>query len=122
MTCSDSCPPSIALPCTFKDCTWGGFTWRLDSTDSTEFDAVLSSAVFQLQTEAGAAALTLSSATAGQITIVNSAAREWVVRVEPRILDLDAGNYSFALQLTDADGVRQPWLTGTLTVKPDPIV
>ena len=122
MTCCPSSPPFIELPCTFSTCTWPGFTWRIDSTDATEFDAVLSSAAFQLQNEDGTAALTLTSATAGQVTLNVTTARAWSITVEPRILSLDPGNYSWALETTDADGVKQPRLLGTLTVKPDPIV
>jgi hypothetical protein len=120
-----SCQPTIPfieLPPTFSTCTWPGLTWRIDSTDSTEFDAVLSSAAFQLQTESGTAALTLSSATAGQVTLNNTAARAWDITVDPRILSLAAGNYAWALETTDADGVVKPILIGSLQINPDPIL
>ena len=112
-------PPFVHLPCTYKDATWDGLTWRITSTDSSEFDAVLSSAKFQLKDFNGAAALTLTSATAGQITLNKTAARQWDITVESRILSLDAGIYSWALETTDADGVIKPRLIGDLKINAD---
>jgi len=111
--------PFVHLPCTYKDATWDGLTWRITSTDSTEFDAVLSSAKFQLKDSNGAAALTLTSATAGQVTLNKTAARQWDITVESRILSLDAGIYSWALETTDADGVIKPRLIGDLKINAD---
>jgi len=112
-------PPFVHLPCTYKDATWDGLTWRITSTDSTEFDAVLSSAKFQLKDSNGAAALTLTSATAGQVTLNKTAARQWDITVESRILSLDAGIYSWALETTDADGVIKSRLIGDLKINAD---
>jgi hypothetical protein len=112
-------PPFVHLPCTYKDATWDGLTWRITSTDSTEFDAVLSSAKFQLKDSNGAATLTLTSATAGQVTLNKTAARQWDITVESRILSLDAGIYSWALETTDADGVIKPRLIGDLKINAD---
>jgi hypothetical protein len=112
-------PPFVHLPCTYKDATWDGLTWRITSTDSTEFDAVLSSAKFQLKDSNGAAALTLTSATAGQVTLNKTAARQWDITVESRILSLDAGIYSWALETTDANGVIKPRLIGDLKINAD---
>ena len=120
MTCKHPSIPLIDLPPTFRDCTWPGLTWRIDSTDGTDFDAVLSSAVFQLQSSTGASVLTLTSATAGQVTLNDTAAQAWDITVEPRILSIDAGNYAWYLETTDADGVKNPVLVGTLTVFSDP--
>jgi hypothetical protein len=122
MSCCPSSPPAIELPCAFKGATWDGLTWRIDSTDSTEYDAVLSSARFQLQDSAGAAVLTLTSAVGGEITLNVTTARLWSVTVESRLLTIDAGIYSWALETTDADGTVKVQLIGTLTVKPDLIL
>ena len=119
MSCCPSSPPAIELPCAFKGATWDGLTWRIDSTDGTDYDAVLSSARFQLQDSAGAAVLTLTSAVGSEITLNVTTARLWSVTVEKRLLTLDAGIYSWALETTDADGTVKVQLIGTLTVKPD---
>jgi hypothetical protein len=122
MSCCPSSPPAIDLPCAFKGATWDGLTWRVDSTDGTDYDAVLSSARFQLQDSAGAAVLTLTSAVGSEITLNVTTARLWSVTVEKRLLTLDAGIYSWALETTDADSTIKVQLIGTLTVKPDLIL
>ena len=122
MSCCPSSPPAIELPCAFKGATWYGLTWSIDSTDGTDYDAVLSSARFQLQDSAGAAVLTLTSAVGSEITLNVTTARLWSVTVESRLLTLDAGIYSWALETTDADGTVKVQLIGTLTVKPDLIL
>ena len=121
MSCCQS-PPAIELPCAYKGTTWDGLTWRIDSTDGTEYDSVLSSARFQLQGSTGAAVLTLSSAVGGEITLNVTTAKLWSVTVENRLLTIDAGIYSWALEMTDAAGVIKVQLIGTLTVKPDLIL
>jgi hypothetical protein len=122
MSCCPSSPPAIELPCAFKGATWDGLTWRVDSTDGTDYDAVMSSARFQLQDSAGTAVLTLTSAVGTEITLNVTTARLWSVTVEKRLLTLDAGIYSWALETTDADGTIKVQLIGTLTVKPDLIL
>jgi hypothetical protein len=122
MSCCPSSPPAIELPCAFKGATWDGLTWRVDSTDGTDYDAVLSSARFQLQDSAGAAVLTLTSAVGTEITLNVTSVRLWSVTVEKRLLTLNAGIYSWALETTDADGTIKVQLIGTLTVKPDLIL
>jgi hypothetical protein len=122
MSCCPSSPPAIELPCAFKGATWDGLTWRIDSTDGTDYDAVLSSARFQLQDSAGAAVLTLTSAVGSEITLNVTSARLWSVTVEKRLLTLDAGIYSWALETTDAESTIKVQLIGTLTVKPDLIL
>jgi hypothetical protein len=122
MSCCPSSPPAIELPCAFKGATWDGLTWRVDSTDGTDYDAVLSSARFQLQDSAGAAVLTLTSAVGSEITLNVTSARLWSVTVEKRLLTIDAGIYSWALETTDAASTIKVQLIGTLTVKPDLIL
>ena len=108
------------LPETHKGCTWDGLSWSV-SSDATEYAATLASARFQIQDEDGNAALTLTSATAGQVTLNTTTAGAWDITVEPRTLTLDAGSYSYALETTDADGVIKPQMAGTLTILDEPI-
>jgi hypothetical protein len=122
MSCCPSSPPAIELPCAFKGATWDGLTWRIDSTDGTDYDAVLSSARFQLQDSTGAAVLTLTSAVGSEITLNVTTARLWSVTVEKRLLTLDAGIYSWAIETTDSESTVKVQLIGTLTVKPDLIL
>lgn len=122
MTCCSSSPPVVELPCAYKGATWDGLTFRIDSTDGTEYDAVLSSARFQLQDSAGAAVLTLTSAVGSEITLNVTTPKLWSITVEKRLLTLDAGIYSWALETTDADGTIKVQLVGTLSVKPDLII
>jgi len=122
MSCCPSSPPAIELPCAFKGATWDGLTWRIDSTDGTDYDAVLSSARFQLQDSAGVAVLTLTSAVGSEITLNVTSPKLWSVTVESRLLTLDAGIYSWALETTDAAGTIKLQLIGTLAVKPDLIL
>lgn len=122
MSCCTSSPPTVELPCAFKGATFDGFTWRIDSTDGTDYDAVLTSARWQLQDSAGNAALTLTSAVGSEITLNVTTPKLWSITVEKRLLTLDAGIYSWALETTDADGTIKVQLIGTLTIKPDLIL
>ena len=123
MSCCPSSPPVVELPCAFKGATWDGLTWSIDSLDDdTEYSAVLSSARFQLQDSAGAAVLTLTSAVGTEITLNVTTARLWSLTVESRLLTLDAGIYSWALETTDADGTIKVQIVGTLMVNPDLIL
>lgn len=122
MSCCPSSPPAIELPCAFKGATWDGLTWRIDSTDGTDYDAVLTSARWQLQDSAGTAALTLTSAVGSEIVLNVTTPKLWSITVEKRLLTLDAGIYSWALETTDASGTIKVQLIGTLTIKPDLIL
>jgi len=111
--------PTIELPHAYKDETWDGLTWEIVSTDSTEFDATLASAKFQIKDTTGVKVLTLSSAVAGEVAINNATARQWSVTIEQRLMTLNAGIYSWALETTDADGVVKTRMIGTLIVNAD---
>ena len=114
----------IELPATFKGKKWGGFTWSVTSVDAgdTEFEGVLSLARFQLQNSSGEAVLTLSSATVGQVTLNETAANAWSVTVEPRILSLDAGVYSWGLETTAFGDLPQVQISGSIEIKSDPVI
>jgi len=65
--------------------------------------------------------LTLSSATAGQITINTATAYAWSFTVEPRALNLAAGTYSFAVEVTDSAGVvDKDFMAGIQEIITDP--
>jgi hypothetical protein len=117
-------PLKFPLPETFAGKTWDGLTWTVSAVEAeeTEYDAALTSARFQFQDADGAVALTLSSATAGQVTINTATANAWSITVEPRILTLTAGTYTYGLETTDADGREKPRMAGTIVIKPDPVV
>jgi len=115
---------NVKLPDTFKGDTWDGLTWAIVSVDAddTRFASALSLCRFELQTLAGVAALSLTSATAGQVTINTTTANAWSVTVEPRILSIAAGEYIYGLEFTDADGVVKTYLSGSLTILADPVI
>jgi len=115
---------NIEIPSVFKSETWDGLTWRLLSVDtgSTEFSGTLSLVRFQIQDCDGNAVLTLSSATAGQVTINNAAPNLWDVTIEPRVLSIDPGEYSWGLETTDDDGVVKHRIGGTIPIKADQVV
>jgi len=66
--------------------------------------------------------LTLNSTVAGEITLNVTTARLWSITVENRLLTVNAGIYSWALETTDAANRVKVQLVGTLTVKPDLIL
>ena len=115
---------AVTLPDVFQSETWDGLTWAIDSVSDgeTEFASVLSSARFQLQDTSGSVVLTLSSATAGEVTINESGANAWSVTVEPRVLTLSGGIYSWGLETTDADGVIKIPFAGTIKIKGDLVI
>ena len=122
-----ACPSNIVkadLPDAFKGCTCDGLTWALTSVDDdvTEYAAVLSLAVFQLQDSDGAAALTLSSAVSGEVTLNATGANAWSITVEPFIVSVATGVYSLALVATDDSARKTCVLQGTLRVHAPPIL
>lgn len=116
-------PQNFSLPDTISNDTWDGLTWALESVDAgdTEFAGTLTLARFQLQDSTGAVALTITSATAA-VTIDVATANLWEVTVEPRILALAAGIYSYGLELTDNTGFVKTVIGGPLRIKPDPVI
>jgi hypothetical protein len=117
-------PLNFPLPDAFKGCTWPGLTWTVTAVDDgdTEFAAALVSAKFQMQDSSGNAILTLSSAVSGEVTLNATTANAWSITVEGRIMTAAAGNYTYALETTDADGIVSPRMSGTIRVNPDPTI
>jgi uncharacterized surface anchored protein len=118
-----NCKPNrfaYKLPDTDKGCTWDGLTVTIIS-DDTEYASALSIARFQLQTSTGTIALTLTSATAGEVTINDATAGQWSMTVESRVLTLDAGSYAWALETQDATGIVKKQLGGSLAILPEPV-
>lgn len=116
MSCNDS-PFGIVLDPVFAGDTWGGLTVAMDST-GTEFAANLSSVRMQWRDDDNTAQLTLTSAD-NEITITDAAS--WEITVEPVVLTLAAGYYSWAIETTDADGTIKTRLGGTHQIKSDPV-
>lgn len=101
-----SCPlKNIELETVASGETWGGLTLTITDSDDTQFSGTLSAVTMTWKNSTGAVALTLSSATAGQITINTATAYAWSFTVEDRILSLPADIYTWAIRVTDADGL-----------------
>jgi hypothetical protein len=117
-------PLNIPLVAEFSGKTWDGLTWSVSDVapDDTEYAATLASARFQLQNSAGVAVLTLSTANADEMTINESAANAWSVTVEPHILTVASGVYSYGLETTDADGRIKIKIAGTLEINHNPVL
>jgi hypothetical protein len=115
---------NYTLPETFTGTTWSGLTWAVSVTgdDETEFASELVSARFQLRSETGGVALTLSSENAEEVTLESTAADAWSIIVEKQDLTIAPGTYTYGLETTDADGITKPRMAGTLLVKPDPVI
>jgi hypothetical protein len=99
--------------------TWGGLTFTIDASDDTAYAAALTRVRMSWRA-AGAVALTLDSAVAGQITIATATAYGWSFTVEPRALALDPGFYTWAIEVTSAAGIDKDLLSGTQQIIPDP--
>ena len=101
--------------------TWGGLTFTIDESDDTQYAAILSRVRMTWKTSAGVAAITLDSNTEGHITITTATPYAWSFTVEPRLLSLSTGTYSWSIETTDADGVvDKNRLSGTHRITPDP--
>jgi len=112
---------NIALDETVTGETFDGFTLTIDSSDDTKFADTLSLVRMSWRDESGTVVLTLSSATAGQITINTATAYAWSFTVEPRTLSLTAGFYSWAVETTDSAGVKdKDFMRGTHSIITDP--
>jgi hypothetical protein len=117
-------PLNITLPSSFSGDTWDGFTWTVSDVppEDTEFSGTLVKAIFQLQNSEKVPVLNLSSATAGQVTINTATPNAWSVTVEPRILTIPAGVYSYGLQTTDSDGVKKTRIAGVFEAPGAPVI
>ena len=117
---------SIQLPDTYSGDTWDGLTWEIESVDAddTEHAGTLTQAVFQITDSTGAGALNLDSDTVDDAVTLNATTpNAWSVTVEPRVLSLAAGSYSWALRLFDDSAAperRKVKIFGTLGVKANP--
>jgi hypothetical protein len=118
---------SISLPDTYSGDTWDGLTWEIESVDAddTEHAGTLTQAIFRLTGPSGDAALSLDSDDAEDgVTLNETAPNAWSVTVEPRIMTLAAGVYSWALRLFDDSATperRKVRIGGTLRINANPI-
>lgn len=99
--------------------TWSGLTFTIDSSDDTAYASALTRVRMSWRA-AGAVALTLDSAAAGQITIANPTAYAWSFTVEPRALALAAGFYTWAIETTAGAITDKDLLSGTQQITTDP--
>ena len=112
---------NIELPDIAAGETWGGLTFAITASDDTDYAAALSRVRMSWKNYAGTVSQTLDSNTAGHITISTATAYGWVFTVNPRVLSLAAGTYTWAIETTDAGSrVNKDALTGTQQVTPDP--
>lgn len=112
---------NINLKATASGETWNGLTFRIDESDDTQFGSALSRVRMTWKPATGASVLTLDSNTSGQITITTATAYAWGFTVEPRILSLSSGIYSWSIETTDSTGViDKNKISGTHQILPDP--
>ena len=115
---------NISLPKTYAGDTWDGLTWAIsDAAGDTEYAGTLTLVRFQLQDSSGAAVLTLTSADPAAVSINSAAPYGWSVTVEPRVLALAPGDYTFGLEFSDDSTTParvKTRLAGTLEILPDP--
>jgi len=115
---------NITLPKTYSGDTWDGLTWAVsDAAGDTEYAGALTLVRFQLQDSGGAAVLTLTSADPAAVTLNSAAPYAWSATVEPRILTLPPGDYTFGMEFTDDSTTParvKTRLAGTLEILPDP--
>lgn len=111
--------PSIAANWTMSPIyhgdTWDGFTLSA-SSDGTAFSDPLDLVTIVFADKDGTVGLTLTSAAGADITIDNASA--WTFTVKPiDVFPLAAGNWSFAIHMTDdADRIKTR-IVGTKLVK-----
>jgi hypothetical protein len=117
-----ACPlKNIELERTASGETWGGLTMNITDSDDTQFSGTLSAVAMTWKNSAGAVALTLFSATAGQITINTATPYAWSFTVEDRIITLPAGFYTWAIRVADTDGlIDADLLSGTHEIITNP--
>jgi hypothetical protein len=115
-----ACNLNITLADHIQNDTWDGLTVSASST-GTAFDGTLALVRMQFQDSAGAAVLTLSSATSGQITISSSTPNAWSFTVEGRALTILPAIYSWGIEMVDDAGIVKTRLAGTKKIKPDPV-
>lgn len=112
---------NIRLDATASGETWPGLSMAITSSDDTAYADTLALVRMSWKNEAGTVALTLSSATADQITIDTATAYAWAFTVEPRLLNLAAGSYCWAIETTDSAGtIDKDFLSGTHEIIADP--
>jgi CelD/BcsL family acetyltransferase involved in cellulose biosynthesis len=105
---------TITVPSIYRGQAWTGLRWRAAAAHP-DFAHALVAAVFQLQTESGTAALTLAS-DSGAVIIDNATPNEWQATVQPLAITVPAGNYSWALETTDAAHRVNPRCHGVITI------
>lgn len=114
---------ALSLPDTVTGETWPGLNFAITSSDDTEFASTLSRVRMSFKNESGTVSLTLDSNVSGEITIDSATAYAWEFTVEPRSMPLTTGWYSWAVETTDSQSVKnKDFLSGTINILADPHV
>lgn len=118
MSCA--CSPNLGytLADAIQGNTWVGISQLDFSSDGTTFDDAIASVKFTAVDSEGAEVLALTDGSG--ITIVD--ADLWQIVVDPITpLTIDAGTYSYALEITDDGGTIRTWLAGTWKITADAV-
>jgi len=111
-------PGRYTIPAAVTGDTFAGIPELSVTVNGSSPSSSLASVRMQFRTSATAttAALELTSADS-EITINDAAA--WNITVEPFSISLDAGNYVYDIEFTDAGGDVKTYVTGTWSVAQD---
>ena len=102
--------------------TWGGLKFTINSSDDTAYASELTRVRMSWRNSAGTVAQTLDSNVSG-ITIDVATAYAWSFTVEPNLLSLPSGFYTWAIETTDAGAaVDKDLISGTQQITADPHV
>lgn len=112
-------PPTYTLQPMVRGDQWRGISSITILVNGDPPASTLASARmhFRLSRDSREIGLGLSSAVAGEITIVSAA--NWQMSVPPRSLNLHAGLWGWDLETTSAAGVVKTYLEGTLLIQQD---
>ena len=102
--------------------TWAGLTFAINSSDDTAYASELTRVRMSWRNSEGIVAQTLDSNVSG-ITIEVGIAYAWKFTVEPNLLSLPSGFYTWAIETTDAAAVvDKDLISGTQQITADPHV
>lgn len=106
-------PGNYDMPSVTAGDTWGGLVvTSLEDSEGPLAVALASVKIYFRAVNSACAKCILSSPT--EITITNAAA--WAFTAAAQVLPLTQGDWSYEVELTDADGYKQTYLKGGLTI------
>lgn len=107
-------PAYITLTPVVTGDTWDGLTDCSFSSTGSAFGSTLSKVRLDFKSSAGVVGQQLTTVGGGGITITDSSA--WTFDVDPVIITMAAGVWSFDIETTDSAGVIKTRVGGILTV------